>query len=113
MELPPDFRYARVDRTKILDYLLDATTPRSAAKSRFFRSVGFVTARWSAFANALRAQAQGARLRTVTTAWGLKVVATGPLDAPNGRRYNVTTVWIVEGGVARLVTAYPRSGILP
>ena len=108
-----DFRNARLDRTKIVDYLLDAATPRGAAKSRFFRSIGFVPSRWEELAAALRSQARGARLREVSTPWGLKVIAVGPLDAPNGRRYKITTVWIVEASRTRLVTAYPQPGSKP
>jgi hypothetical protein len=36
-----------------------------------------------------------------------KIVDTGPIDAPNGRRYEIPTVWIDEGTGLRLVTAHP------
>ena len=29
------------------------------------------------------------------------------IDAPVGRRYKIVTVWISEGSLTRLVTAYP------
>jgi hypothetical protein len=34
-------------------------------------------------------------------------VATGEIDAPNGRRYKIVSVWIAEESTVRLVTAYP------
>lgn len=113
MDWDNDFRKAHVDRTKIVDYLLDAATPRGAAKSRFFRSIGFAPSRWEVLAAALRTQARGSQWREISTPWGLKVIAVGPLDAPNGRRYKITTVWIVGASRTRLVTAYPQLGSRP
>lgn len=37
----------------------------------------------------------------------MKYVASGEMDAPNGRSYKIVSVWIEEGSLVRLVTAYP------
>jgi len=69
--------------------------------------MGFSAEQWEAFADALRRQAGQAEVTSKASAWGTKIVATGPIDAPNGRRCKFTTVWIDEGTGLRLVTAQP------
>ncbi|MGB8432711.1 MAG: DUF6883 domain-containing protein [Burkholderiales bacterium] len=58
-------------------------------------------------AAALRAQAAGAEIQRTSSTWGVKYVASGEMDAPNGRSYKIVSVWIEEGSLVRLVTAYP------
>jgi hypothetical protein len=113
MDERPDFASAIVDPTKVVDYLLGSGSIASRAKARFFGSLEFSADRWEGLADALRAQAQGAALSVTTTRWGTKFVATGEIDAPNGRRYNIISVWIAEGPTPRLVTAYPAEGASP
>jgi hypothetical protein len=103
----PRFDTARVDRQKIIDYLLGSTSFAAVSKARFFSQLGVTVERWEIFADALRAQADGAEVRTERSDWGTKYVATGPIDAINGRRYKITSVWIDDGSGPRLVTAYP------
>jgi len=61
-------------------------------------------------AEALRGQARNGTAKTIASRWGTKHVVTGEIDAPNGRRYNIVSVWIAEEATARLVTAYPFEG---
>jgi hypothetical protein len=103
----PDFAAARVDQDKIVDYLLGSSSMAAVAKARFFGGMGFSTEQWEAFADALRRQAGQADVTSKASAWGTKIVATGLIDAPNGRRYKIATVWIDEGTGLRLVTAHP------
>jgi hypothetical protein len=103
----PDFSKAVVDRTKVVDYLLGDRSIASRAKARFFGALGFSADQWEVLAEALRDQAQTADVSVITTPWGAKQVATGEIDAPVGRRYKIVTVWISEGSLTRLVTAYP------
>ncbi len=103
----PDFDSARVDREKIIDYLLGSSSFASVAKARFFGSLGFSPERWEELAQGLRAQARGASLTVAESPWGRKHIAVGEIDAPNGRRYKIVSVWIEEAGTLRLVTAYP------
>jgi hypothetical protein len=103
----PDFSTARVDRAKAAEYLLGSSSPASRAKAKFFLSLGFSADRWEELAAALRAQALSATVSETTSRWGTKHVAVGEIDAPNGRRYKIISVWIAEGATLRLVTAYP------
>jgi hypothetical protein len=107
MEQRPEFASAVVDRSKVVDYLLGSGSIASRAKGRFFGSLGYVADRWEDLANALRAQAHQGELLVTHTRWGTKYVTTGEIDAPNGRRYKIISVWIAEGSTLRLVTAYP------
>ena len=105
--MKPNFAAARVDREKIVDYLLGASSVAAIAKARFFSGMGFTADDWEAFADALRRQAQQAEILSKASVWGTETIATGLIDAPNGRRYKITTVWIDEGTGLRLVTAHP------
>jgi hypothetical protein len=107
VNIQPDFSKAVVDRAKVVDYLLGDRSIASRAKARFFQALGFSVDRWEALADALRDQARSAAVTVIPTPWGAKHVATGEIDAPVGRRYNIVTVWISEGSITRLVTAYP------
>ena len=69
--------------------------------------------RWEDLADALRAQAHQGELLVTHTRWGTKYVTTGEIDAPNGRRYKIISVWIAEGSTLRLVTAYPAKEATP
>jgi hypothetical protein len=103
----PDFASARIDPEKIADYLLGNSSFAAVAKARFFSGVGFRASEWQRFAQALRTQAAGAAVAEERSPWGRKYVALGPIDAPNGRRYKIVSVWIDDGTGLRLVTAYP------
>jgi hypothetical protein len=106
----PDFDHAFVDREKIVDYLLTTLDDVGIAKARFFGSIGFSTAKWDALALALRQHAALSTLRRQISPWGTKIVATGLIDAPNGRRYKIVSVWIETGDGPRFVAAYPMKG---
>lgn len=44
----------------------------------------------------------------IHTPLGARYVIEGPMEAPNGRKPNVRSVWFQEGNLPpRLVTAYP------
>ena len=105
---PLDFRNARIDHAKIVDYLLRSASFAAVAKAKFFRSLGFVPEQWRELATALRDQASAAEVVKETTEWGTKIVATGNIDAPTGRPYKIVSVWIDEPSGLRLVTAYPH-----
>jgi hypothetical protein len=102
-----NFVSARIDRAKIVDYLLGSSSVAAVGKARFFGSMGFTVARWEELAEALRQQATHSSVTTNGSKWGTKYVATGLIDAPNGRRYKIASVWIDDGTGLRLVTAHP------
>jgi hypothetical protein len=106
----PDRAHARVDRTKIVDYLLSPTHADGRTKAEFFTRFGFGVERWQELAEALRdAGASNPVSGIVETAYGLRYTVDGPMRAPDGRAPWVRTVWIVERGstTARLITAHP------
>jgi hypothetical protein len=107
----PSAERAIVDATKITEYLLNASHPDNGGKARFFESLGFSAVAPMLLAAALRGQAtSGEVVQESLSTHGTKYVVDGQLEAPDGRRRAVRTVWIIDAGqeLPRLVTAYPR-----
>jgi hypothetical protein len=102
----PNAAQARVDREKIVDYLLDPI--RSRGKAAFFRRFGFSPERWQVMRGALLEHGSAGRLAAKTeTPFGVRYSIDGPLRTPDDRTPLVRTVWIVETGDApRLITAH-------
>jgi hypothetical protein len=106
----PRAHEARVDRVKIVAYLLCGSHPDGQSKARFFTQLGFSSVRWQELADALKALALSNSIANVVeSTHGRRYTVDGRLQSPDGRRPWVRTIWIVEGdGIApRLVTAYP------
>ena len=106
----PHAEHARVDREKITDYLLSPSHPDGASKTAFFTSYGFRAEEWQVFAEALRKHGQTHPVvKVVDSSYGSRYSIDGILEAPDGRRPLVRTVWILGKGSTepRLVTAYP------
>lgn len=55
----PGSDQARVDQTKIMDYLLSPTHPDGRSKAEFFTRFGFKATEWQVLADALRAVGTG------------------------------------------------------
>ncbi len=117
----PDCERARIDDTKLYDYLLNLNHPDGKSKARFFELIGYTTNnRYAGVGEQLRADLlQLACSGTVVSEFpnrvGCKYVVVGPINAPNNRTYQLLTVWIIEsrqGNVPsnepRLITAYPN-----
>jgi len=105
----PNLDRATIDPEKLAEYLLNAAHPRGGAKARYFLRYGFAPANPEALAVALRAQARAAGEVTVETrATGVFYVAIGEIDAPDGRRPLIRSVWEIRTGetAPRLVTAF-------
>lgn len=109
MKLPHAAK-ARVERKKIVEYLLSLSHPDGSAKARFFIRFGFSFERWKIFAEALR---QHGRTHDVSASigsrHGTRYSVDGSLETPDGRNPKVRTVWVVakRSKSPRLVTAYP------
>lgn len=100
----------RVDREKIVEYLLNHEHPDGRAKALFFERVGFKTEAWETLADALRAHGGTHDVASVVESrFGTRYIVEGKLVSPDGRNPLIRTVWIVEKAQAapRLVTAYP------
>jgi hypothetical protein len=83
----------RLDRRKILDYLLSDTSASGAAKNRFFGSFGFRPHRWEGI--------------DTTSTYGTKYVYRCRIITPDARNPCILTVWQHREGDYWLVTAYP------
>ena len=109
MKLPHAERL-RVDREKIIGYLLSAVHPEGGGKAEFFARFGFRIEDWEVLAAALRNH--GLRhpvVKTVESSYGTRYAVEGELESPDGRNPRVRSIWIVEKGsvVPRLITALP------
>ena len=106
----PNGKSARVDRAKVVEYLLNKSHPDGSGKAGFFSRFGFALARWGELAAALRLHGQTQPVVfVVESAHGTRYTVQGPLKTPDGRKPCVRTVWIMDLGsdAPRLITAYP------
>ena len=103
---------ATVDRSKVVDYLLNEAHPDNGGKAVFFVSLGFSRDQPELLTNALREVAErGKVVQREESTHGEKYVVDGSLSVhtqESGPR-SVRTVWIIDAGkdAPRLVTAYP------
>ena len=109
MKLPNAYQ-ARIERAKVLDYLLSTSHPDGRSKAGFFSRFGFEAEQWQDFAAALRDH--GANNEVVEIAvsdYGTRCSVDGMIETPDGRNPDVRTVWIIDTADSepRLVTAYP------
>ena len=103
---------AVVDRSKVLDYLLNEAHPDNGGKARFFAVLGFSRENPEGLMKALRDIAEcGDVVSSTESVHGEKLVVDGWLSVhtQESRQWSITTVWIIDRGkdAPRLVTAYP------
>ena len=106
----PNAEHLRVDREKIIDYLLSATHPDGQAKAEFFRRFGFSLEQREVLAEALRHHGKTHPIaKTVESPYGTRYSVDGELISPDGRNPQVRTVWMLEAesSTPRLITAHP------
>lgn len=99
---------ARVDESKVIDYLLNPA--KSRGKAGFFLGFGFSVAAWQVLADALVEHGKsGFVYSVVESEYGTRYSVDGVLETPEGRKPQVRSVWIVEIGTdyPRLITAHP------
>lgn len=100
----------RVDRIKVVEYLLSVSNSRG--KAQFFIRFGFNAETWQVLADALIARARSCTVVSeVESSYGTRYSVDGTIDTPSGRvpSPHVRTVWIWEPGTThlRLITAHP------
>lgn len=120
MMLPHATR-ARVDRAKLLEYLLAPEHPENGGKAGWFAVLGYPPEAWAELAAEFRRLAKAAEVaREIQTTHGRKYIQDGFIrsyrpDASRkqGAEYGIRMVWIIETGedAPRLVTAYPGEGL--
>ena len=105
-----DAERARIEDSKISDYLLAVDHRVGGAKAKFFMRHGFGPDRREEFGTALRDHAiANPVVEHGETQFGQKWIVEGPLACPDGSSPVVRTVWILDfgGEFPRLMTAYP------
>jgi hypothetical protein len=111
MKLP--FReHAFVPSAKLIDYLLSPTHPVGKSKAQFFAAFGFDAANVADLERQIIMIAQAEDpYKTISSPYGQKYVVQGILEAADGRKALIETVWIIEPDKnrPRFVTAYPAS----
>ncbi|MBI5848246.1 MAG: hypothetical protein HZB31_09920 [Nitrospirae bacterium] len=106
----PNAGSARVDRKKIIEYLLCESHPDGRTKAAFFMKLGFAVNQWEVMAEMLRKHGMTHPVvKTVRTEYGMRYCVDGPVETPAGVKPSIRTVWIIEEGSSepRLITAYP------
>ncbi|MCY7352028.1 MAG: hypothetical protein LH606_15420 [Cytophagaceae bacterium] len=96
MELP-NADLATVTDEKITDYLLNAMHPQNKGKAAFYAQVGYSPANADTLRKTLVGLAKtGLVVETEPTPHGTKYVVVGPIVAPNGRSYELLSIWMTE-----------------
>jgi len=106
----PNGQSARIDVSKIHDYLLSPIHPIGRFKAVFFMSLGYSRDDWRRLEADLLAHLQNHEVvQTQLNSYGTKHIVRGTLFGPSGAAADVVTVWIVLKGESapRFVTAYP------
>ena len=103
---------AQVPEPKIRRYLLDLAHPAGGSKARFFSQFGFAAENWDHMVNQLqRHVAENEVVEVRHKERGINYAVDGPLDAPDGSRLQVRSVWFIETDTEtpKFVTAYPSA----
>jgi hypothetical protein len=109
----PNYEKAIVPREKIVDYLLSFVHKDGRAKAEFFMRFGFLAEHWEILADALKSHAAEHEIKKEeASAFGMRYIIEGELNAPDGRKPMVRVVWFIEKEtkLPRLATAYPLRG---
>ena len=106
----PNANQARVDESKVTDYLLSVSHQDGSAKARFFERFGFRASNCSGFILAILEHGRvNPVANVVDNEFGKRYSVDGEIRSPDGRNPTIRTVWIIEAGldIPRLITAYP------
>jgi hypothetical protein len=107
----PNANLAVVPDEKVTKYLLDEYHPQNKGKAKFYEMIGYNKINPQSLAKTLHNLAENGTVTEVEpTARGTKYVVEGSINAPNGRFYQIISVWIIQNTEKepRLVTAYPK-----
>lgn len=107
-----DAHLAVIDRSKVVDYLLNEAHADNGGKARFFAVLGFSREDHEGLMKVLRDVAEhGDVVSSTESVHGEKYVVDGWLSmhTHEKRQWSIRTVWIIDRGedAARLVTACP------
>ena len=113
MPYVPNRHLAIVEKTKLTDYLLSPSHPAGRSKAGFFGRFGFDASNWEKLQESLLRHIAAAENATaMETQFGTKYIIEASLEAPDGRRPHIRSVWFIEVGqhVPKLVTVVPLPG---
>ena len=110
----PYRKNAIVPRRKLTDYLLSLTHEKGKSKARFFRNIGFNETNIKQFEEALLTIAKDNEVDGEKISKDENRVTYpifGFINAPNGKKCMIKTVWVLEHGsnIPHLTTAHPGS----
>ncbi len=106
----PNAPQARIERAKVLNYLLSTSHPDGRSKAAFFSRFGFEKEQWQSFVAALRDHGANNEItEMIVSNYGTRYSVDGIIETPDGRNPYVRTVWIIDtaDNAPQLVTAYP------
>jgi hypothetical protein len=106
----PNAEQARIDREKIVDYLLNPEHRRGASKARLLLAFGYSPDAWEQLANDLRRYHCSTEVSEVRdTDYGKRFEIRAAIVTPSGRSLTVRTVWQIDTDdtTPRLLTLYP------
>ena len=113
MPFVPNRHLAIVEKTKLTDYLLSPSHPAGRSKAGFLRRFGFDASNWETLQESLLHHVAAAENATaMETQFGTKYMIEASLEAPDGRRPHIRSIWFIEIGqqVPKLVTVVPLPG---
>jgi len=101
---------------KILEYLLNSTSPKGKSRHDFLVGCGFSRANWQMLKSALMHHATTSVVRLARQdQWGDTYSATGPLNTPDGRNPSIVAYWIIRADDPRpqLTSVVPQDDPRP
>ena len=107
----PNCEKARIADAKLYNYLLNPMHPHGRSKARFYELIGYTTTNGERLrADLLTLACSGSVVTQEPNSEGVKYTIIGQVDAPNGKTYDLKTVWAVEppDNEPRLITAFPN-----
>jgi len=106
----PNANKARIEPTKLHEYLLSSTHPIGRFKHPFFTGPGYSKEQWQQLeADLLDLAVAGEARFGQSTEYGQKNEVHGILTGPSGKVAGVVSVWIIleDEDIPRFVTAFP------
>ena len=104
----PNAENAQISIDKLEKYLLSEAHPVGRSKAEFFKALGFspqtVEELWQGL---LEIAKTGKVIDKISSLFGDKYIVDDVIEGPTGRSARIRTVWLMEQGTPRFITAYP------
>jgi filamentous hemagglutinin len=107
----PNAVNAAIERSKLVDYLLNVDHPQGGSKARLLTSMGYSIADWPQLEADIRSlHLSEDYVEISSTLWGNRYEIVAPLTGPLGDTVMFRSVWQVDLGhnAPRLITMYPE-----